>query len=50
MISNNILLEIIHKDKFNRGRYKEPKLSIMNTIKENKANLILTKRYTVLKF
>lgn len=36
MISNNILLEVIHKDKFNRGKYKTPKISILDTIKEKK--------------
>lgn len=49
MISNNILLEVIHKDKYSRGRYKEPKISISDTIKENRRNTLLAKQNSVFK-
>lgn len=50
MISNNFLLEVIRKDKFSRGRYKEPKVSIVDTIKEINRNILLKKRNLVSRY
>jgi len=47
MLSNNILLEVIHKDKFSKGRYKEPKISLISSINENNRNSLLAQRSPV---